>query len=290
MNRPGRRRLRKKFNASAKRKPRSFPAIKKMPRLIAHRGGARTAPENTLAAIKLAAANGADGVEIDVRVTSDGTPVLMHDATLERTTNGKGKVAGTTLAQLRDLDAGSWFDKKFCGEPVPTLAEALKLCARLGMDVVIDIKPAPGFAAEDTKTILKHAVRAWPAARTPPTLNSESVTVLDTAMQEQPDWPRAIVIRRPFMSWKARLRVATVIAAGTRWMGIGWAEAMSNLAKQNGKGLSVWTINKPQDAVKLARHGVDTIFTDTPDTLRRAIKHAMVKPPVQPRRHIKPAA
>lgn len=272
-------RLNNTFNTQARRKATSTPRITKPPRLIAHRGGAATAPENTLAAIRQAAKNGADGVEIDVRVTSDGIPVLMHDASLKRTTNGRGKVTNTTLAEIKKLDAGSWHGAAFKGEKIPTLAETMRLCARLDLDVVIDIKPARGREATDTKRILNHAYKAWPRNKPPPELNSESVSVLNTAKNIRPEWPRSIVFRRPFLSWQSRLNAATGLSAGIRIMGTGWVGAIARLAKRHNKSLSVWTVNKPEEALKLARIGVDTIFTDRPDALRRALRRDL------PQRH-----
>ena len=94
--------------------------------VVAHRGSVHLAPENTLAAIEKAIEQGADLIEIDIRQTRDGHLVLMHDATVDRTTDGSGRVAEMTLAQIKRLDAGSWFAARFAGERVPTLAEALQ--------------------------------------------------------------------------------------------------------------------------------------------------------------------
>src|SRR5262249_59307691 len=101
------------------------------PRVIAHRGAKATSPENTLASIRQAVAEGATWIEFDVKLTSDGHPILMHDPTLDRTTNGKGNVAETTLAAIRELDAGSWFGGRFAREKVPTLEEALEVMSGL---------------------------------------------------------------------------------------------------------------------------------------------------------------
>jgi len=94
---------------------------------IAHRGSTIFAPENTLPALEKAIELGFEYVEIDVYYTSDGVPVLIHDGTVDRTTNGSGKVNELTLAELQQLDAGFWFDDEFIGTPVPTLEEALKI-------------------------------------------------------------------------------------------------------------------------------------------------------------------
>jgi len=96
-----------------------------LPLLVAHRGASALAPENTLAAFRLAAKDGADIIELDVHLSSDEHVVVIHDAYLSRTTNGVGKVARKTLIELRALDAGGWFHPRFAGEPIPTLTEAL---------------------------------------------------------------------------------------------------------------------------------------------------------------------
>lgn len=98
----------------------------------AHRGGAALAPENTLAAVRNALALGADVIELDLHVSRDGEVVVIHDATLERTTNGRGFVRDTPLAELRRLDAGAWFHARFAGERVPTLREVLETVRRSG--------------------------------------------------------------------------------------------------------------------------------------------------------------
>ena len=112
------------------------------PTIIAHRGYSAKAPENTLSAIRLALEAGAGGVEWDMTTASCGTPILFHDANLGRTTDGVGPVRRRTLTQLRALDAGSWFDEAFAGEPIPTLAEACQVLTDLGFEgqVVAEIK------------------------------------------------------------------------------------------------------------------------------------------------------
>lgn len=107
--------------------------------VIAHRGSSSDCPENTLASTRRAIAVGATAVEVDVRLSKDKRLVLRHDAELERTTNGKGLIGDKALTELKELDAGSWFDPKFAGEKIPTLAEVLMLC-RGKIDVLLDLK------------------------------------------------------------------------------------------------------------------------------------------------------
>ena len=111
-----------------------------LPRLIAHRGAKNRAPENTLAAINEAAKCGAGWVELDVQLTKDNVPVVIHDRTLERTTSGSGKVKSIDSKSLTSLDAGRWFDAKYKGEKVPLLLDALDLCQKLNLGVNLEIK------------------------------------------------------------------------------------------------------------------------------------------------------
>jgi len=96
------------------------------PAVIGHRGASAAAPENTLAAFNLAVLLGADAVELDAKLSKDDVPVVMHDPTVDRTTDGRGRVADLTLADLKKLDAGSWKDAKYTGERAPTLAEVFE--------------------------------------------------------------------------------------------------------------------------------------------------------------------
>ncbi|XP_056144277.1 glycerophosphodiester phosphodiesterase 1-like isoform X2 [Lampris incognitus] len=116
---------------------------------VAHRAGSHDAPENTLAAIREASRNGASGVELDLSFTVDGVPVLMHDETVDRTTNGSGPVSRLQLTQLKRLDASSRhrLKEKFSGEKVPTLQEAVEECVRHQLTIFFDVKGLPDKAA-----------------------------------------------------------------------------------------------------------------------------------------------
>src|SRR6266704_6290544 len=113
------------------------------PLRIAHRGASARAPENTLAAFAEAVRLGANAIELDVHLTADGVPVVIHDGTVDRTTNGRGEVAAMTLKDLRRLDAGAWFSSRFRGERIPTLEESLEFArGRCAMNVEIKEPPA----------------------------------------------------------------------------------------------------------------------------------------------------
>ena len=135
----------------------------RLPRVIGHRGAAGRAPENTLAGLRHAAQLGASWVEFDVRLSADGAPVVMHDSTLRRTTGAPGRVSTTPMETLASLDAGAWFDPRFAGECVPSLEAALGCARELGLGAIVELKPAPGRAAD----LVESALRAIaPAVRT----------------------------------------------------------------------------------------------------------------------------
>ena len=114
------------------------------PRWVAHRGAGKLAPENTLAAFKLGASHGYRMFECDVKLSADGVPFLLHDATLERTTTGKGKGGALPWSQLSQLDAGSWHSRAHAGEPLSSLESIARYCLHNGHFLNIEIKPTPG--------------------------------------------------------------------------------------------------------------------------------------------------
>ena len=114
------------------------------PRWIAHRGAGKLAPENTLAAFRLGASHGYRAFECDVKLSADGVPFLLHDATLERTTPDTGTAGDLTWRELSRLDAGAWHSRAFAGEPLPSLEAIARYCIRNGFALNIELKPTPG--------------------------------------------------------------------------------------------------------------------------------------------------
>ena len=116
--------------------------------VIAHRGASGHAPENTLAAFKRAVALGATFIETDLQLTRDSRLVAMHDATVNRTTNGQGKVHDLTLMELRRLDAGSWFGSEFAGERIPTMDDILEFSKKHDVVFYLELKPGGSWGGE----------------------------------------------------------------------------------------------------------------------------------------------
>ena len=136
------------------------PGSQRLPLIIAHRGDLSTAPENTLAAFQRAWDAGADGVELDVRITKDGQLVVFHDRTLERTSNGLGPVGNFTLAEIRSLDVGSWFGPAFKGETAPTLDEVFETLPHdylINVEMKVIFKGMKQIAHLVVETIARHA-------------------------------------------------------------------------------------------------------------------------------------
>lgn len=242
----------------------------KLPRLIGHRGAARHAPENTLTSIKMAALQGVLMVEFDVKLTSDGVPVLMHDDLLDRTTDGTGKVADTPYERIARLDAGRWFSPAFAGERVPTLVAALDVCAALDLAVNIEIKPCPGRAEETAGIALSAALNAWPADRAPPLVSSFDRQALEMARQVAPTWPIGFLIDRPVPDWRAqadRLDAATININARRET----AESV-RAYRDSGRPVLAYTVNTVAAAREVFGWGVQSVFTDTPQGLAPALR------------------
>lgn len=238
--------------------------------VIAHRGASAIAPENTLAAFRLAHEAGALWVEFDVKLTRDGVPILMHDDTLDRTTDGTGKVADRDWAEIQKLDAGSWFDARFRGERVPHLADALQCILETGMRPMIEIKPGPGRARATAMIALIEAAKLWPHAHPSPLVLSFDREALATAAQIQPHWPRALSFDRWHKDWR---EMAAEVQAEAIVIDIDLLtpEHMHVLA-QSGLTILAYTVDDPVPAKRLLSEGVSAIFCDNPQAMIAALK------------------
>lgn len=241
--------------------PRTFP------RIVAHRCGGALAPENTLAGLRLAAQLGIGAVEFDAMLSADGTPWLIHDDTLERTTGGAGRVCGSHDADLRRLDAGSRHHPSFSGEPLPTLAAAAALCRQLGLTVNVEIKPAPGFEALTGETVARHALELWRGAALP-LLSSFSEAALRAARGAAPQMPLGRLWERPPADWRQRLGEIGAIALHCAAGQIG--DDVLAEARAAKVPVLCYTVNDPSEADRLFARGVSAVFTDRIDRVGAA--------------------
>ncbi len=242
-----------------------------LPPVVAHRGASIDAPENTLAAFRRAAGLGARAVEFDVKLSSDAIPVVIHDDTVDRTTNATGPVVDFTAAALGALDAGSWFDPSFAGQGVPTLVDTLAVLAGAGLTYNLEIKPddAPDNAIATATAALTLASAHWPASLLPPVISSFTETALDRARAVAPAWPRALLVSDgdpgQWLAAAARLECVAIHANQRRLD----AAAIASIAAA-GLALGAYTVNDPGRARDLWQAGVDYIFTDDPATMLTA--------------------
>jgi len=217
------------------------------PRIVAHRGGGSLAPENTLAAIRLAASLGFRGVEFDVMLAGDGTPVLIHDETLERTTGVKGEVALTPYQKLEKLD-------------IPRFRDAARLCRELGVWANVEIKPAQGHQRAAGEAVARMASELWRGAALQPVLSSFSTVALEAARAAAPDLPCGLLVDKVPPDWLRQLRALDCVALHCNQKHLG--EHGARAIKQAGYGLLCWTVNDPVAARRLLSWGADCLVTD----------------------------
>ena len=241
------------------------------PRWIAHRGAGKLAPENTLAAFRVGAAHGYRMFECDVKLSADGVPFLLHDDTLNRTTNadealgvGLSAVAGDhPWGTLSLLDAGSWHSTGFAGESLPTFEAVARYCRHNGFDLNIEIKPSPGTDYHTGQVVARHAARLWHGASVPPLLTSFEVPALEGALQAQPELPRGLLLENLWDGWletAERLGCQAVVCDYTLWDATSVAQAKSARLRT----LS-YTVNLEDAVQKLIDLGTDGIITDRVD-------------------------
>ena len=231
------------------------------PLVISHAACKGHAPENTLAGITTALELGADGIEIDVQASADGVPVLMHDPTVDRTTDGSGEVSHLTLAELRRLDAGPRrFEGRFRGEKIPTLAEALDV-ARARALLVIEVKQP-----EIEEALLK-VVRDLDALDGC-VVHSFFPQVVAKVRQIEPRLPAALLTGAQNDWGKFFAFALSLNAQGVSVLHSAVDAAVARRARLRKMTLSTWTANEAEDMRRLLDCGVDAITTDYPDRLR----------------------
>ena len=242
---------------------------RRWPRIIGHRGAALTAPENTLAGFCMAAALDVEWVEFDVRLTSDGRCILLHDDTLDRTTNGSGPASRLTFDEIRRLDAGSWFSPDFAGQPVPGLEETIGLLAQLNVGAVVELKPAPGAEAATGRAAAAVLVERWPAALPPPIVSSFKPAALAAAREVAPELARALLVGAVPRDWRRQIEAldCTMLHADQRRLDRPTVE----LIRDAGLPIFAYTVNLPQRAQELFSWGIDAVFSDCPDSVAQGL-------------------
>jgi glycerophosphoryl diester phosphodiesterase len=235
--------------------------------VIGHRGAAARAPENTLAGLRRARALGCAWVEFDVRLTGDGALVLCHDARLERTTSGSGPVSAHTLGSIRGCDAGSWFDPAFAGERMPTLDEALRLAAELGLGANVEIKSDRGREYATAAAVAGAVERL--RGHAPALLVSSFLATAVAALRDlAPSIPRGMLFRSVPHGWAELAARLGCIMIGVDHLRLRPPRIAAIRAA--GYQVAAYTVNDPPRARLLFDWGVTSVFSDAPDIILEA--------------------
>jgi len=235
---------------------------------LAHRGASAVAPQNTLAAFEQAGDMGADGVELDVHLSADGVPVVIHDATVDRTTDGHGRVGALSLEELKSLDAGRWFDPTFAGEQIPTLEE---VADALGQRLLVNVELKSISLRENglERAVIDVIERSALTERV--LISSFNPLSLRRVRRLAPHLPLGLLtlprMPRPLSPlWRALVRVEAhhphhtqidrqFVAQARRW----------------GYRIFAWVVDEPAEIRRLADLGVDGIITNVPDRMNETL-------------------
>jgi glycerophosphoryl diester phosphodiesterase len=230
------------------------------PRWVAHRGSGKLAPENTLAAFRLGASHGYRMFECDAKLSSDGVVLLLHDDTLNRTTNGLGIAGHQSWGALSQLDAGSWHSALFAGEPLATLESVTRFCLANGYCLNIEIKPTTGRETDTGRIVAEVADRLWAESPVPPLLTSFSPDALAGARETAPDLPRGLLLESLWTGWldtALKLGCAAVVCDHALW-----EQSTLDQVHQAGLRTLAYTVNTETEVQRLLALGIDGIITD----------------------------
>ncbi len=236
------------------------------PSRLAHRGAGKLAPENTLAAFRLGHGFGYRMFEFDVKLSGDGTLILMHDSTLDRTTSGRARVSARNLGDLMKLDAGSWHSPEYAGEGIPTFWRVGTWLRANHLFANIEIKPCPGREAETGAAVAIEADILWRDAQAAPILSSFSEAALAAAQRAVPHLPRALLLDQLPSDWRERCRSLGCVALDLNHREL----TAAVIAEAHAAGLRVmtYTVNDPERARQLLDWGLDCLITDAVDIIR----------------------
>ena len=237
------------------------------PLWVAHRGAGKLAPENTMSAFRLGAQHGYRFFECDAKLSQDGVLFLMHDATLDRTTNGHGIGGELTMGEIAQLDAGSWHSRAFAGENLPTLEALARWCLANQLHLNVEIKPTPGQELETGRACGELMNRIWPQDVVQPLFTSFKTESLKGAREVAPHIPRGLLVDKfADGTGDADLQIAKDLDCVVLVLNHAlWNPAL--VAKAHGTGLrcSSYTVDDEWAAQRLIDLGTDGIITDRVD-------------------------
>ena len=227
---------------------------------LGHRGASSLAPENTLAAFRLAREIGADGIEFDVKLSQDGVPVIMHDDRLERTSNGHGRVDETAWSVLRRLDAGRWFDLRFAGEAIPTLQDVID---EFGASLLLNIElKASTRGAELVEQVVACVLRNELAGHV--IISSFDWRLLEHVRALDPALRVGVLFRQAVSALEYEALQPDAIHPEQQLM----TASMVAAAHQHNQAVNTWTVDREDDMLRMIALGVNAIITNYPQRLK----------------------
>jgi glycerophosphoryl diester phosphodiesterase len=241
----------------------------KRPAIFAHRGSSAYAPENTLASFKLAVEQHADAIELDATLSADGQVVVIHDDTVDRTTNGTGRIKSLNLSELKYLDAGSKFNPAYQMERIPTLAEVFE---SIGQQILIDVElknynsPTDDLPDRVIALVKKYGLQSSVM------LSSFNLIALIRARSLLPELTLGLITVHGFagITLRSRLvRLGPLLALHPNFMDV--TPALVNAAHRIKSRVHAFTVNHPDDMRHLFNNGVDGIFTADPPTAQKVL-------------------
>ena len=234
-----------------------------MPFWIAHRGAGKLAPENTLAAFREGARHGYRAFECDVKLSADGIPFLLHDATLNRTTPERGVAGERGWGELSRIDAGAWHSRAYAGEPIPSLDALARYVIANRFALNIEIKPTPGQELVTGQVVGREVLRLWAGSGTLPLFSSFQPEALAGALETAPAVPRGLLLDKLSEGWLAQALSLQCQAVITNYALMD--KALIEQLHAAGLKALVYTVNDPASADWLVGNGVDGIITDAVD-------------------------
>jgi len=242
--------------------------VNKRPIIIAHRGASGLAPENTMAAFRLAAELGADWIELDIHQTADNRLVVLHDFTPRRTSRDSRPVKALSLKQIRKLDAGAWWDRRFRGQRIPTLEEVLEFAAG-HIRIQIEIKRGSPFYSGIEKR-LSDILRRFAAGRRA-AVSSFDTEALESLRGINPGLSLGLLTRKTrsddIIKEAKRLKVQSVHISSHRLSG-----SILRKCHENSLPVYVYTVNRPSLMKRYLSMGADGLFTNYPDRMRELLR------------------
>lgn len=239
----------------------------KLPNVIGHRGACGYAPENTVASMLKARELGAQWVEFDVMLTGCGEAIIIHDFTLERTTNGQGQVSTLHYPAIAELDCGSWFSQQFLGERVPTLSSLLDSLTSLSLAINIEIKPNFGCELRAVLKAIEVLEQCWSERKNDILVSSFSRAVIKNMHYLYPEYHLGFIIDEWNPDWEEIVERYQCVSLHVDHSVL--TEERVNQIKSANKLVLAYTVNDACRAKELFSWGVDSVFSDFPDRITR---------------------